>query len=56
MSVLYFDPLYEVPDRTLIHFQPVICTASLGFIELPLCAMCIASLGDLNISEVCSHD
>jgi phosphoglycerate dehydrogenase-like enzyme len=28
MSVLYFDPLYEVPDRPLIHFQPVICVAT----------------------------
>ena len=28
MSVLYFDPLYEVPDLPLIHFHPVICAAN----------------------------
>ena len=27
MSVLYFDPLYEVLDPPLIHFYPVICAA-----------------------------
>jgi phosphoglycerate dehydrogenase-like enzyme len=27
MSVLYFDPLYEVPDPPLVHFRPVICIA-----------------------------
>jgi phosphoglycerate dehydrogenase-like enzyme len=26
MSVLYFDPLYEVPDPPLLQFQPMICS------------------------------
>ena len=41
MSVLYFDPLYEVPDPPLIHFQTVICSVVSSFIVLRLKCCCV---------------